>query len=54
MVKKIYNAPYLKVITVQNDIIATSSEMGISTAQSFSTESWVGAQGRQGWDDFDE
>lgn len=53
MVKKIYNAPYMKVITVQNDIIATS-DPGISTAQSFSTESWVGAQGRQGWDDFDE
>lgn len=45
--KKIYNAPYLKVVEVKNDIIATSGEVNNEIG---SGEQLI--QGRHGmWDD---
>lgn len=46
MTKKIYNAPYFKVVEVKNDIIATSTGFGVGD------ESTMHTQGRHGmWDD---
>lgn len=52
--KKIYNAPYLKVVEVKNDIIATSGELRANENASFSDFGNVGAQGRQDFFEDDE
>lgn len=48
MTKKVYKAPYLKVVSIKNDIL-TSSTPGMSDTE---YDGPMGAQGRHGmWDD---
>lgn len=48
--KKVYNAPYFKVVEVKNDIIATSTP-GMSDTE---YNGPMGAQGRGMWDDVED